>query len=51
MEGMPKVKLSVTIERPYVEWIDKEIEKLRFRNRSHAVEYAVAKLVEAERKK
>jgi len=48
MENMPKSKISVTIEKRLVEWIDKEIGTLRFRNRSHAVEYAIAKLKEKE---
>lgn len=50
MEVMPKIPISVTVEKKYVEWVDKQIEALRFRNRSHAVEYALAKLVESEKK-
>jgi len=50
MEAMPKIPISVTVEKKYVDWIDKQIEALRFRNRSHAVEYALAKLAEGEKK-
>lgn len=50
MESMPKIPISVTVEKQYVEWIDTQIQTLRFRNRSHAVEYAIAKLVENEKK-
>ena len=50
MEDMPKMKISVTVEKRLVEWIDREVETLRFRNRSHAVEYAIAKFVESEKK-
>lgn len=46
-----KAKLSVTVERKYVDWIDNQIETLRFRNRSHAIEYALAKFIESEREK
>ena len=50
MEGMPKQKVTVTIEKRLLEWVDQEIEKFRFRNRSHALEYALAKLIENEKK-
>lgn len=50
MEVMPKTPISVTVEKKYVEWVDKQIETLRFRNRSHAVEYALAKLIELDKK-
>jgi Arc/MetJ-type ribon-helix-helix transcriptional regulator len=50
MESMPKIPISVTVEKRYVDWIDKQIESLRFRNRSHAVEYAIAKLLENQKK-
>ena len=45
-----KAKISVTVERKFVDWIDSQIKTMRFRNRSHAVEYALAKLLEQERK-
>jgi len=48
MVDMPKVKISVTVEKRIVDWIDKEVRSLRFRNRSHAVEYALAKFIEKE---
>lgn len=51
MESMAKVKVSVTIEEEFMRWVDEEIKKLRFRNRSHALEYALAKLIEAEEKR
>jgi len=50
MEVMPKTPISVTVEKKYIEWVDKQIESLRFRNRSHAVEYALAKLIEFDKK-
>lgn len=49
MESMPKQKVTVTIEKRLLEWVDKEIAKFRFRNRSHALEYALAKLMETEK--
>jgi Arc/MetJ-type ribon-helix-helix transcriptional regulator len=50
MEDMPKQKVTVTIEKHLLEWVDREVEKFRFRNRSHGLEYALAKLMEAEKK-
>jgi Arc/MetJ-type ribon-helix-helix transcriptional regulator len=47
---MPKQKVTVTIEKKLLDWIDKQIESFRFRNRSHAFEYALAKLMENEKK-
>ena len=47
---MPKQKVTVTIERRLLEWVEVEVEKFRFRNRSHALEYALAKLIEAEKR-
>jgi Arc/MetJ-type ribon-helix-helix transcriptional regulator len=49
MESMPKQKVTITVEKRLLEWIDKEVEKFRFRNRSHAFEYALAKLMEKEK--
>ena len=45
-----KQKVTVTIEKKLLEWADQEVVSLRFRNRSHALEYALAKLIESEKK-
>lgn len=47
---MPKEKVTVTIEKTLLQWIDKQIKTFRFRNRSHAFEYALAQLMEREQK-
>ena len=47
---MGKAKTSVTIDRELVEWIDKLVKSKRFANRSHAVEFALAKLKETYEK-
>lgn len=49
MESMPKQKITITVEKPLVTWIDQEVEKFRFRNRSHGFEYAVAALMKREK--
>jgi Arc/MetJ-type ribon-helix-helix transcriptional regulator len=50
METMPKQKVTVTIEKKLLDWTDRQIESFRFRNRSHAFEYALARLMETEKK-
>jgi Arc/MetJ-type ribon-helix-helix transcriptional regulator len=49
MESM-KAKMSVTVEQNLVAWIDRQVETQRFRNRSHAVEVALRKYLESEKK-
>lgn len=43
-----KSKISITLEIETVEKINSEIASGRFRNKSHAVEYAVKKLLGEE---
>ena len=45
-----KAKMSVTVEKNLVAWIDRQVQTQRFRNRSHAVEVALMKYVETEKK-
>lgn len=49
MQSM-KQSISVTIEKSLVEWIDRQVETQRFRNRSHLVELALLKFRESEKK-
>ena len=49
MEDM-KAKMSVTVEKNLVAWIDRQVETQRFRNRSHAVEVALMRYIEHEKK-
>ena len=50
MESM-KQSISVTVDKEIVEWIDEQVKTQRFRNRSHAVEVALRKLIESEKQK
>lgn len=45
-----KQSISVTVEKDLVEWIDKQVETQRFRNRSHLVELALIRFRDSERK-
>jgi Arc/MetJ-type ribon-helix-helix transcriptional regulator len=49
MESM-KAKMSVTVEKNLVSWIDRQVETQRFRNRSHAVEVALMRFMESGKK-
>ncbi len=43
-----KPRVTITVDQKYLEWIDEQIKKKRFANRSHGFEYAVQKLMDAE---
>jgi len=45
-----KEKLSITIDEENVKLIEKAVQQGNFRNKSHAVEYAVAKLLNEQNK-
>ena len=44
------MKVTVTIDKELVEWIDAQVLKRTFRNRSHGFEVALAKCRESEKK-
>ena len=39
----------MSIDDDLIKWIDKEIDKKRFANRSHAVEFAIKQLMDIEK--
>lgn len=43
----PKLNISATIDTELIEWIDTKIKDRTFRNRSHALEVAAARLMES----
>lgn len=45
-----KAKMSVTVDKKIVDWIDEQVRTQRFRNRSHAVEVALTKYLQTEKK-
>lgn len=47
---MPRIRVFATIREDVLEWVDQQVDKARFRNRSHAIEYALIKLMENEKK-
>jgi len=45
-EDVPKIRRSVTISEDLMKWINEQIERKRFKDVSHAIEYALFKLKE-----
>jgi Arc/MetJ-type ribon-helix-helix transcriptional regulator len=45
-----KQSISVTVEKDLVEWIDRQVETQKYRNRSHLVELALRRFKENEKK-
>ena len=50
MESMVKQRIAVTITDEMLKWVDSEVKKTTFANRSHAVEHALMKLRKSEEK-
>jgi Arc/MetJ-type ribon-helix-helix transcriptional regulator len=48
---MVKKRLQVTVREDIVNWVDQQIETLKFASRSHAIEFALLRLMEAEKEK
>ena len=46
VESKKKARISIAIDREFLTWIDKMIEKGVFANRSHAIHRALLKLKE-----
>ncbi|MGI0007695.1 MAG: ribbon-helix-helix domain-containing protein [Nitrosotalea sp.] len=42
-----KIKLSITIDEDLIKWLDSQIKKKKFANRSHGFEYAISQLKES----
>jgi len=49
-EAMPKIRRSVTISKELMDWIQLEIKRKRFKDVSHAIEYALYCLMEESKK-
>ena len=43
---LAKIKISITVDNDLIKWIDSQIEKKKFANRSHGFEYAISELKE-----
>ena len=47
---MPKTKLTVTVQPELMKWVDEEVKKGHFADRSHAVQYSLFKVRELMKK-
>jgi len=45
-----KSKISITVDKKIVDWLDRNVKTQKFRNRSHGVELALIKMMESEKK-
>jgi Arc/MetJ-type ribon-helix-helix transcriptional regulator len=45
---MKRVRVFATIREDVEDWVQKQVESGRFRNRSHAIEYALLELMKKE---
>jgi Arc/MetJ-type ribon-helix-helix transcriptional regulator len=43
---LAKTKISITVDDELIKWIDLQIKKKKFANRSHGFEYSVSQLKE-----
>ena len=43
---MEKVKTSLSLDKKLLKWVDEQIELKRFATRTHAVEFALQRLME-----
>jgi Arc/MetJ-type ribon-helix-helix transcriptional regulator len=46
---MKRVRVFCTIRQDLEDWIQKEVDNGRFRNRSHAIEYALLELMKKDK--
>jgi len=51
MEGMPKKRVGLTLPEDLVKWLDEQVKKRTYADRSHAVEVAILTLKEKTEKK
>jgi len=49
-DEMPRVRVFCTVREDVLQWVDQQVDRARFRNRSHAIEYALIMLMESEKK-
>jgi Arc/MetJ-type ribon-helix-helix transcriptional regulator len=50
VEEMPRIRVFATVREDVLRWADEQVDRARFRNRSHAIEYALIMLMENEKK-
>jgi metal-responsive CopG/Arc/MetJ family transcriptional regulator len=51
MSDMVKQRVSLTVRKELLEWIDNKVSQLTYASRSHAVESLIAEAVKQEKRK
>lgn len=46
-----KSRVAITIDAEFIQWIDHKIDEKIFASRSHAIEFAIKRLIEEEKAK
>jgi len=49
-EEMPKERISITIRKEFLEWLDKKVSDLRYASRSHAIESLIDEKIKGEKR-
>ena len=50
MESMVKKRIAITVSEDLLKWVDRKVKDTTFANRSHAIEHALTKLIDNEKK-
>ncbi len=46
---MTKERITITVDRELLDWLDKRIEEKLFANRSHGIEFLIANKIKEEK--
>jgi metal-responsive CopG/Arc/MetJ family transcriptional regulator len=49
-ENMPKARVTISISKDVLEWLDKQVEDRTFKDRSHAIEKIVYDLMQQKKR-
>ena len=49
IEGMAKKQVTVNLDEDILDWIEEKIKEKQFATRSHGLEYAITRLMKAEK--
>jgi len=48
-EDMPKERISITIRKEFLQWLDSKVEALTYASRSHAIESLIAEKIKQKK--
>ena len=50
MNSMPKERVSITVRKDFLEWLDRKVKALVYASRSHAIESLILEAMTKEKK-